>query len=317
MSTPSGLIFPGNDAGDYNRGQQGVFALNPAMTPKYERHTAKGRDAEFRDTLARMYLSIASVSPTAKKDYLRSLPYDDVIRSLASVLIGSGAGTGGTGFIDFFLDQIQEQWNEKVQITELLSDNYVAYFFGQAPPIFTFSGTLLNSFQDDQRVGMAIAYQNLLRGTKCAQRGTLLRLRYDSVIVSGAVLSLGQVLRAENELAVPFNFQMVVKEYQIALKPTLATTKVMDAFDSGVTLTDIGPSIDDLRVRVSMFVGARGSSGSVAGADTTQVSTEDAKKTAQQNTEDGAAQTPPVNSPTSNFTGPPDPTPTTPATPTT
>ena len=129
--------------GKYNPGQQGVFALHPLMTPKYAKNKGS-RDNEYRDTLSRMYLSLAGADSNAKEKYLASFSEDPTAYALAQVLIGVNSSTGGTGFIDFFLDQIREQWQEKVQISELLSDNYVAYFFGQAPPIFTFSGNLLN-----------------------------------------------------------------------------------------------------------------------------------------------------------------------------
>lgn len=275
-------------ASRYNAGQQGVFGLHPAMTPKYAVNKGN-RDNEFRDSMARMFLSLSGASTSVKRAYLRSLQGlgADVV-ALAKVLIGAQTGpNGGTGFIDFFLAQVQEQYNEKMQVSEVLSDNYVAYFFGQQPPVFTFSGTLLNSFQDDQRIGMGIAYQQLLRGTQCARRGSLLRIRYDAVIVSGTVINMSQVLNADNEVAVPFNFQMLVKQYLIALNPALATTKVETRFDAGTQLDNVG-SIQDVRVRTSLFVPDRLAANSVLGADQTQIPT-------NKSVEDQAAQS---NAPT-------------------
>ena len=293
--------FKENISANYNRGQQGVFALHPTMTPKYAVNVGN-RDAEYRDTLARMFLSLSGTSADVKRAYLRSLPPDDVTQALAKVLIGDMSGPhGGTGFIDFLLAQVQEQWQEKVQISEVLSDNYVAYFFGQAPPVFTYSGMLINSFQDDQRVGMAVAYQNLIRGTQCARRGSLLRLRYDSVIVSGTILSMGQVLNAENELAVPFNFQLLVKSYLIAIKPILATTKVETRFDAGTQLDNIGTA-QDTRVRTAVFVPDRIAANSVIGKDQTTVPTDNPNATQQQNIET-KAQNSQTTSPTDDIYG--------------
>ena len=266
----------------YNPNQQGVFALFPAMTPKYARNAGE-RDAEYKETLARMYLSLAGTDVEAKNAYLRTLPPDANIQALAKVLIGDTASTG-TGFIDFFLDQIQESFSEKVQISEVLSDHYVAYFFGAAPPIFTFSGTLLNSFQDDHSVGMYQAYTYLLRGTECAKRGSLLRLRYDSVIVSGTIVSMSKTLNAQNELAVPFNFQLLVKEYIVVIPPSLATTKVEESFDPNHVLTPIG-SASDVRVHATMFAPNNAANNSAAGKDMTVVATDDAAKTKRENLE--------------------------------
>ena len=199
----------------YNPRQYGVFGANPLMTPKYA--VNKGlRDAEFRETLARMFISLSTASPDAVDQYLTDIPQDEQTQALAATLIGQqscNAATMATGFIDFFLQQVQTNFQEKVQVDEVLGDNYVAWFFGQAPPTFQFSGTLLNSQQDDQTTGFALAYQHLIRGSQLARRGSLLRIRYDNVIVSGAVVQMSSVLNAENELACPFNFSMLVKEY--------------------------------------------------------------------------------------------------------
>jgi hypothetical protein len=161
-----------------------------------------------------MYVSLGDAKDGAINDYLSSLPPDEETQALARVLTGDGL-SGGTGFVDFFLQQVQEGFQEVVQIDKVLGDNYVAFYFGQEPPVFQYSGTLLNSQQDDQRTGFARAYLSLLRGTQMARRGTLLRLRYDSVIVSGTLNSMSQSMNAENEMAVPFAFSLLVKEYLI------------------------------------------------------------------------------------------------------
>jgi hypothetical protein len=196
--------------GQYNPKQNGVFGANPLMTPKYAQFAP--RDAEFRDTLARLYISVADLGADARNQYLATVPAES--QALATVLLGDKSA-GGSGFIDFFLTSANEQFQEIMQVDKVLSDDYVAFFYGQQPPVFQYSGTLLNSMQDDQRSGFARAYQVLLRGTQLARRGALARLRYDSVIVSGVLTAHQQQLNADNELAVPFSFSFLVKEYVI------------------------------------------------------------------------------------------------------
>lgn len=195
-----------------NQGQQGVFGAYPLATPKYAFNEG-GRDSEFKETLARMYVSLSGVSGETKQAYVNSIPQGQV-RGLAKVLAGTSDGSG-TGFIDFFLQQVNESFQESVQVDKVLGDNYVAFYFGQEPPVFQYSGSLLNSQQDDQRSGFYLAYQHLVRGSMLARRNQLLRLRYDSVIVSGYIQSMSQSLNAENEMIVPFNFTLLVKEYLV------------------------------------------------------------------------------------------------------
>lgn len=265
-------LYQDNETPGYNPGQQGVFGLHPLMTPKYARNEGL-RDAEFKETLARMYVSLADADQKTKSLYLKSLPKDDRVQALAKVLIGSGAGSGGgAGFIDFFLSQAQESFNEKLQVDEVLGDNYVAFYFGQAPPIFSYSGMLLNSQQDDQVTGFALAYQHLLRGTSLARRGALLRLRYNGVIVSGTVNSMTAALGAENELAVPFSFTLLVKEYVILRQPAYVKVseenfvKLSTQFDPEGILKQIGKS-QNARVRTTLLTPNVLAQESVAGAE--------------------------------------------------
>lgn len=206
-------FYNANTNGSYNSGQYGVFGINPLSTPKYAKNIG-GRDAEYRDTLARIYISLADMGTTAINTYLQSLPQDASTQALAQVLLGANS-KGGTGFVDFFLSQANEPFEEIMQIDKVMSDDYVVFFFGQKPPVFQYTGTLLNSLQDDFRGGFALAYQQLLRGTQMARRGALARLRYDSVIVSGTMFAHSQQLNADNELAVPFSFSFLVKDYTI------------------------------------------------------------------------------------------------------
>lgn len=236
----------------YNRGQQGVFALHPLATPKYALNNGL-RDGEFRDTLARIYISLADAAPATQAAYLDSLPTN--VKELGKVLVGSNT-QGGTGFIDFFLTSVQESFQEIVQVDKVLADDYVAFFYGQQPPMFQYSGVLLNSMQDDQRSGFARAYATMLRGTQLARRGALARLRYDSVIVSGTMTATSQMIAAENELAVQFSFTFLVKEYAVlnnrAFNKVTAAQYVQIAADAELAkLKGVG-AIRDTRVRATM-----------------------------------------------------------------
>jgi hypothetical protein len=112
----------------------------------------------------------------------------------------------------------------------VLSDDHVAYFFGQAAPAFTYSGTLINTKQDDQAMNMLRLYQEMGRGTKLAQRNTLLSIRYDGLIVSGAMLNLSLGLAAEMETAVPFSFTLLVKQIVLLPNPYAGVVQLSKPF---------------------------------------------------------------------------------------
>lgn len=270
MAGPYGDFLERNGSrSNYNPRQQGVFALHPTATPKYAKNRGP-RDAEFRDTLARIYISLADASDTVRSAYLASLPGDQATQALAKVLLGSNS-QGGSGFVDFFLTSAQETFQETLQVDKVLADDYVAFFYGQQPPTFQYSGMLLNSMQDDQRSGFAKAYQLMLRGTQLARRGALARLRYDSVIVSGTMTATSQILQAENELAVQFNFSFLVKEYVVLNNPRFTRTSPADyvklAADASIAaLAPVG-TISDTRVRTTAVTPPNPANVSTAGAE--------------------------------------------------
>lgn len=299
-----GFVDSNGSSSQYNPGQQGVFGLNPLATPKYAQN--KGPvNAEFRNTLARLYVSLADMGTTQINAYLATLPPDPATQALAQVLLGANS-KGGTGYVDFFLTSANETFQEIMQVDKVMSDDYVAFFYGTQPPQFQYSGMLLNSLQDDQRGSFARAYQTMLRGTQMARRGTLARLRYDSVIVSGVIIAQQQTLNADNEMAVPFSFTFLVKEYVVITNLPFAkltsAAYVKLAADAAITALQATPSADSTRVNTTVVTPPLPAGASVAGTPQNTAVVNKQLNSMQQTNNAGAAQkTPP--SPTSNVYG--------------
>ena len=206
----------------------GQFAQFPGATPKYALNQG-GRDNEFRETMARLFVQ---VPPSERKKFVDSCPPET--RQLAAILCGSGASAGGgTGFIDFLLTSAQESFQEKYQVVESLSDNFIVYTFGQRAPTFNYSGVLLNTYQDDQRVWMLRLYHDILRGTQLARRRKLARLRYDSVIVSGIFVMHGQGLQGGDRDSAQFQFAFIPMQYTIFTPNLGKPTTLQTAFTPG------------------------------------------------------------------------------------
>lgn len=225
---------------------KGDFGKHPGATPKWAINDGP-RDAEHREGMARMFIQM----PQKERDkFVASCPSET--REIAKLLCGVGAGaSGGTGFVDFLLQNANESFNEKYQVVESLSDNFIIYVFGQRATPFQYSGMLKNTYQDDQRVWMTRMYRDILRGTQLARRRKLVRLRYDSVIVSGVLLGLNMTVDGSLIDGVPFNFVMMPTQYVIFTPNAGELTKLTTAFTEGsqfdLAATGV-PSSDQLRV---------------------------------------------------------------------
>jgi len=201
----SGDIIPQSDV-------RGVYAKNPATTPKY--HT--GNADVTKEYMARLFIPFATEG--ARGLFIRTVP--DEAKALADHLAVSDlsrfseAGFG-LGYIDFLLQSASEQFNEKVQVVDAVGDNYIAYYLGHNPPVFQYSGMLLNSYQDNWRTAFTVLYNDVLRGTMLARRKLVVVLAYDDIMVTGSLNNLSQLLTADFELAASFNFSMLVKRYDV------------------------------------------------------------------------------------------------------
>lgn len=219
---------------------KGVHSCFPMATAKSARWI-QGRHHENEDTMARMFIK---VPPKTYEKFIASLSDPDT-QMIARYLTGDDVKQGGTGYLDFFLAAANHQFSEKYQVTEVLSDNYVAFFFGHAAPIFQYQGYLMNTYQDDWTMRMFRIFRDLGRGTQLAKRGQLLRLRYDSMIVSGAMTDFRWTLTAGQETYCEFSFGLLVKSVSIIYGGLTTPTKVSDSFaPEGFVLEDTsgGPS---------------------------------------------------------------------------
>lgn len=240
-----------DDTVEYNpaRGAGGVFAnFMQGMTSKYAKNTDGYRSDFYRNTLARLFIKVdatemnlfaSSVSDAHTESQLVPRIAGTVARRQQNRTTG-GAGvndanvradqTASTnGYLDFCIQQASMPLQEKVDLKETLADNYVAYFFGQSPPMWTFSGWLFNSVQDDQATNFLRLYLEILRGTQLARRQKVVSLKIDSYIITGAIINTTFTLQSNMEVYVPFQFQLLVKRvafvtYTLGWTPAWAST---------------------------------------------------------------------------------------------
>lgn len=185
---------------------RGVFASRGQSTAQFERWLPN-RNHEYFDTMARMYINVHN-----EKQRKRIKKQASAAADIVDVLVGWGENKGGLGYLDFLLHTSDHNFKEKMQVSEVLSDNYVAFFFGQEAPIFSYTGTVMNTYQDNWLVNLYKVFQYLGRGTKLASRGVSLQLRYDSFTFFGAMLNLSWRLIAGQETYAAFAFNFLVKK---------------------------------------------------------------------------------------------------------
>jgi hypothetical protein len=112
-------------------------------------------------------------------------------------------------FTKFMLTAVQEGHNERAQIVETFGDFY-AFFFGERPPIYNFTGMLLNTVNVNWYGDFKLYYDKYLRGTKAVENQARIRMAYQGTSLEGYILNTNRSIVAEPQSGVSFNFQLLV-----------------------------------------------------------------------------------------------------------
>ena len=164
-------------------------------------------------------------------------------------------------YIGFLLATANESFSEKVEVVQLPGDSYASFFYGSAPPQFSYAGVVLNTEQDKWKDSFEILYRDYTRGTKAARSNSIVQIKYDRKIVSGYIVSLTLQTEGSSDTHSMFTMTMLVKSItyldlaNITKQELLSRySKKIDAADalteSGYTILDL-KDLDSLRSRVT------------------------------------------------------------------
>jgi len=109
----------------------------------------------------------------------------------------------------FFLEQVNEAREEKVQVIDTFGE-WVAFFFGRKPEVYSYSGTLLNAKNHDWKNEFQFNYDNYLRGSQAVKHRATMILQYDDVMVEGYMMNCAISQSSMADKSVPFQFTLLV-----------------------------------------------------------------------------------------------------------
>jgi len=174
-------------------------------------------DPTSNRTMARLFIPM---TPAQANQYaqtvranVKSQDVDDILNALV-VSVEESCTIGG-GYLYFLLSQATEPLQEAVNIVKTAGEQYVTYAYGSQPPVFSYSGVLMNTLQDDWRTAFLLLYMFLIRTTQLAKYQKSVVLAYDNLLITGSLLSQQQTFNAEAQRHSMLNFSMLVKKITI------------------------------------------------------------------------------------------------------
>jgi len=201
---------------------RGVYAERPLTARKYDYTEARDNHNDLR--VARLYLT----------GDLTTLP-------APATSFQRGA------YVGFYLQEVVEKATEKTQLIPLNGDSYAALFFGEEPRVYSFSGVLENTYTDNWRSTLNTLYHQVLRGSQLSYQQRLAQVAYNGKVVTGAILSMTNVLSAQSDDWAKFSFEFLVSsEYDMWASREADLERMERAFigDTSLFAAAPVPSVD-------------------------------------------------------------------------
>jgi len=167
------------------------------------------RNAETRnpkDYLNNFSNYIESISPEAPVDDRNPVFSDGIVPDLKL----DGSHTYYGVFNNISVVSFNEMSAEIVKVHQNFSGFWNAFFMGEQPKIFSFSGIFLDVANYPYYQEFMVAYRKWLAGTKCVENKARLKFVYDGKIIEGYLLGVNISATADAPYAKQFSFQFLV-----------------------------------------------------------------------------------------------------------
>jgi hypothetical protein len=116
---------------------------------------------------------------------------------------------------DFFIQTIDETDTEKVHLVETFGGTTWAHMFDRKPRVWVFSGSLINSSNENWTSAFEYLYEHYMRGTKCAETGAQIQLTYEGKSIYGLMLGTSRQYASGSPTSVPFTFSILVNHVEL------------------------------------------------------------------------------------------------------
>lgn len=117
-------------------------------------------------------------------------------------------------FTKFMLQSVQEAHVERHQVVETFGE-FFTFFYGERPPIYNFSGTMVNSKIHNWLSDFMFYYENFLRGTRAVENNATIVLTYGGRQIEGFILNTSNNTQAVTDKGVGITFQVLVIDRKI------------------------------------------------------------------------------------------------------
>jgi len=115
-------------------------------------------------------------------------------------------------FNNFSLINVKEAHGEIIKLHQNFSNGWNAFFFGEKPAIYNFSGIFLDTKEYPYYQEFMIAYHKYLRGRRAIENNMQMKMIYDGKIVDGYMINISTTSTGDLEQSKSFTFAVLVRK---------------------------------------------------------------------------------------------------------
>jgi hypothetical protein len=148
-------------------------------------------------------------------------------------------------YMNFVLQKVSENFQEKYQLVETFGDSFLAYFYGSRHMVININGILIDDQLSDMKSQFIYIYNTYFRAYHVAKHKILVEFGYGDTTIKGVMLSLGtETGDTINEVQTNFQVQMLVYQFNKPLANLGVYTSetlsddATDALDSVIVESD-------------------------------------------------------------------------------
>jgi len=186
-----------------------LFTARPRYVPNSNKNT-------YWDSLTtrgtHAYIKLLTSESQAKK-YLTdsgSRGINSLVGNNSPVASATSNDTG-SGYDSFLITGMTYALQEKMQVTEVLGDGEVAYYFGRQPIQMNFTGVVIDSPDNNWFATWIGMYSDFLRGTQLAKNYELVKLVLPNMVLTGTIFATMMTHNSNSDASVEFSFSFLVK----------------------------------------------------------------------------------------------------------
>lgn len=185
----------------------------------------------FSPTVATIILMTKKQSNSAESDQVSTVFTNTFINKLETPSLSTGTGLADLNeskvaqlsldnysshnyygvFNNFSLTGVMEAKDQMAKIHMNFGSSWNAFFFGDKPTIYSFSGFFLDSKEYPYYQAFSVAYDKYLSGRKCVENQFEMFISYDGKIINGYMLNINTSIDGQNPYMKQFSFNVLVK----------------------------------------------------------------------------------------------------------